>query len=318
MDFRTLTAIEQVRSMPGYRADNPVHQNNYKALAVDYQFKAQERCCYVRDDGSLCRQLHNHGYVVLLVDNSISIIGNDCANRYFDAESQFTKDRALFANQKRRQESLLRLRELLSEKGDRMEVLRDLDQQIRQLQTQMTALELAIGTQCMNKLRTMAKDGRREVTAIGIRIRPYIEDGKQRQERTEITITVGTLQGLSIIRPGAISTMSERMRAVVRAYHKADQAVDSATARDLENLVSSLSDFTSLKTDHADLREAAQTFWNNDFSVLSFLSDDPATRTKVIQHALNGTSANHARRWLTRKEEELKAKHRVDRIEVRM
>lgn len=318
MDFRTLNSIEQVRSMPGYRADNPVQQHNYKTLAVDYQFKAQERCCYLRDDGSLCRQLHNHGYVVQLADNSITIIGNDCANRYFDAESQFTKDRALFANQKRRQESLLRLKELLADKKDRMEVLRNLDQQVRRLQTQMTAFESAIGTQCMNRLRTMAKNSRREVTAAGIRIRPYVEDGVQRQEHTEITVTIGALQGISIIRPGAMSAISERVRAIVRAFHKAEQTVDHATPRDLENLVTSLSDFASLTNNCAELQEAAQAFWSNDLSVLSFLIDDPATRIKIIQHALNGTNANHAKRWLTRKEQELKATYRVDKIEVRM
>lgn len=318
MDFRTLNSIEQVRSMPGYRANNPVHQHNYKTLAVDYQLKAQERCCHLRDDGSLCRRLHNHGYVVQLADDSISIIGNDCANRYFDAESQFTKDRALFANQKRRQESLLRLRDLLAEKKERMEILRNLDQQLRRLQTQMKAIESAVGSQCMGRLRAMAKDGRREVIAAGIRIRPYVEDGAQRRERTEIPITIGALQGLSIVRPGAVSAISERVRAIARAFHKAEQTVDSAASLDLENLVTSLSDFASLKIDCGELEEAAQAFWSSELSVLSFLVDDPATRIKIIQHALNGISANQAKRWLTRKEQELKVIHRVDKIEVRM
>lgn len=199
-----------------------------------------------------------------------------------------------------------------------MEVLRKLDQQIRHLHAQMAAFDSAVGSRCMNRLHRMAKDGRREVTVTGIRLRPYVEDGVQRQERTAITITVSALQGLSILRIGVLSGLSERVHAIVRAYHKAEHTLGSATTRDLEHMVTSLNDLASLRKDCEDLQEAARTFWGSDLSFLSFLVDDFSERVKIVQHAHSGTSASSAKRWLAMKEQELKTVYNVQRIEVQM
>ena len=74
------------------------------------------RCSLKRPSGALCKTPHNYGFVVRLIDGSVSIIGNECGTAKFDAESKLSRDKALYLNLKKRRDTQKRLAELFAGK----------------------------------------------------------------------------------------------------------------------------------------------------------------------------------------------------------
>lgn len=315
LEIRTFKSGAEVRELTGFKESNPLTKTNYKELVGDYEFPEVARCCFQPDGRNLCRKWHKIGYVVRLLDNSLTIIGNVCAADNFDAEEQITKDRAKYVNEKRRSESMARVEELVANKQANMERLRTKREALKLMQERVTTFLTGIGTRCAARLEAMARDGRRDVVITGVRIRPYEELGEKRLERTKIPLTVGSLKGLAILRAGAWQVIFDRMHAVARAYDAAENLDEPIKTKAVDELRAILSDVDGIVANADELMAIGEAFLGNDFSPLPFLIFDTGDRTKLARFILKEGGKQKAKDWLQATEATLKQAHSVDKLE---
>lgn len=308
-------SIAEVRALPGFKEDNPLSKTNYKELIDDYRFPEPSRCCFEPEGrSSLCRKLHQNGYVVRLQDETVTIIGIDCANNHFDAGHKIHSDRAKHDNQRLYSESLARVQEMLADKEVNMERIRAAHANLKQLKSRTNAFLKDVGDKCAPKLEAMARDGRRDVTVRGVRIRPYVEDGQQKQERTEVEITVGAISGLAVLRSSACQDIFDRMNIVVRAYDKAEKMEHPVQSRSLNKIRSDLSDVEGIFNDADALLSVAQSFWANDFVPLPFLGSDINERIKLTRFVVKGSGKLSGKEWMQAQEATLLKTYGVDKL----
>jgi hypothetical protein len=307
-------SIVEVRALFGFKEDNPLSKINYKELVDDYRFPEPSRCCFEPDGRSLCRKLHQNGYVVRLQDETVTIIGIDCANNHFDAEHQIHSDRAKHENKKLYSESLARVQQMLADKEANMERIRAAHANLKQLKVRTDAFLRESGSKCASKLQAMARDGRRNVVIKGVRIRPYEEDGQQRQERTELEITVGSINGLAVLRPSSCQDIFDRMNAVVRAYDAAEKMEHPVPSRSLNKIRSVLSDVDRILEDADALLSVEKNFLANDFVPLPFLGSDVNERIKLTRFVAKDSGRLRGKEWMQAQEAALLKTYGVDRL----
>lgn len=120
---RRFRDMEEVERVPGYQPNHPVSNTNYQCILGYYRLKEEVRCCRVNESGQVCREGHKFGYVVRLIDQSVTVVGNDCATTKFGAGAQIHSDANRMANEIERATRIERLGELL---GNREQILREL------------------------------------------------------------------------------------------------------------------------------------------------------------------------------------------------
>lgn len=112
--------IEEIKNHPGFRENNGVHKGNYKDLIGHYRFADEVKCCFQKDNGNLCGEDHKFGFVAILSDNSITIVGNNCAQEKFGADAKIKIDSGRYLKEQKRREKLAGLHELLKVKDARL------------------------------------------------------------------------------------------------------------------------------------------------------------------------------------------------------
>lgn len=315
LEVRTFKSEAEVRELIGFKQRNPLSKTNYKELIGDYEFAEKAQCCFQPEGREFCGKWHNIGYVVRLQDGSVTIIGNICATNNFDAEAQISQDRAKYQNEKKRLESLARVQELVGNKAQNMERLRTKRDALKLTQERLSGFLSNVGTQCAGKLLAMARDGRRDVLITGVRIRPYVEDGEKRQERTKIPLTVGSLRGLNVLRADACQGVFDRMYAVARAYDAAEKLEEPMRNRDLEEIRAVLSDVDRIFMEVDELTSTEESFFSNDFSSLPFLVADIGERARLARFLLKEGGKQRAKEWLQEMEAALRTAHGVNKLE---
>lgn len=316
---RTYMSEQEIRDEPGFKEDNPVCKDNYARIIGDYRLPELIRCCIQKKSGAgLCRQGHNYGFVVRLLDDSVSIIGNKCGKTQFDAESKVARDMALYTNLKRRHEALGRVAELLSGKDQALTRLRELRASLQAASSRVDAYRQTFGESCGNQLSTLAQGGTGAVIVMGERVR-FDEDGTRAYDPSDrFAIPAGTLKGIAVFRPGQFRSAQDELRKVARAFDKAEETDGNEKTAELMRITADIADFPRVVELCEDLLKAEQDFATCDWSPLPFLVRDVSDQYKLARIAR--AQAGHpggkdaAKIWLQAMERTLKAQHGVDRL----
>lgn len=320
LEVRTFRSRVELEALEGFLEENPVTKENYKALLGDYELPEPTQCCFQPSAGELCRQLHNRGYVVLLSDFTVSIIGHVCANKNFDAESNLTRDRNLYSNLKRRAETQKRLAELLTNREAAQLQVRETFDSLKALSHRMDLLLSRLGTACSNQLRTLARGGSGRVVVTGIRVRRGKFESEELVDRERVSISVGTLRGINVLRTDQFSNVNTDLRSINQAFDRAASFTDETKSSELVAVASTIADLPRVVEAANSLIEAEKAFLASDWSALPFLVRDLSDRVKlariVIGHAGNPGGRDRAKQWLQEFETELKTRHGVNRLEI--
>lgn len=281
------------------------------------------RCCIGQAAGGLCRQLHNHGFVVQLKDASISVIGNVCATKKFNAKSQLIRDRATFLNLQRREKAVSRLQTYLREKKSAKESVRTAYSQLDGVDRRISELREVLGDACWFALTNMARNGTRAVVVNGISVRVGKDAaGRPIREETTTPIRIGSLPGVSVCQLGEVKRVKEQLRLINIAYEDAAKLVQSAQveAKDAEKISVTLGSLVSTLEDCQRIVERDSAFWKADWSPMIFLVDSKESRVKIAEHVLarrgEQSTRRHAARLVQELEHRLKSTHGVRRLEV--
>lgn len=316
---RTFQSEEEIRELEGFVENNIVAKEAYARLLGDYRLPERLRCCLKRL-GRRCSVGHNYGFVVQLTDDSVSIVGNKCANDTFGAQSTLAKDMKLYAKEKARQDALKRLAEILATRESSEAKVADMYQQLINLTERARTQLSEFGDYTANRIRAMSRTETNRVTVRGVQLRPYMEDGERKVERSVIDITVGVLPGLSSFRGDLARSVQDSLREVVAAYREADVLDDSATTATLQRINSTISGVVGVLDSGQRLLDAEITFKKADWSCLPFLAQQMGDRLRLARQALaqagQSSSKDRAKEWLSELESKIKAQHNVQKLEL--
>ncbi|MFJ1472480.1 hypothetical protein [Massilia orientalis] len=224
-------SFQQIASLPEYRPNNPLTQENYRQILGWYHFAEKQCCCVQRASGTLCGTLHNHGWVAKLKDGTVTILGADCANDKFGADSTVFKDISLAMNARREKEREEKIRRLVEQSTHYEIQLRGAIARLRQARLQLDEFLNSIGHEFRRRIVNMAKTGNASVVIEGVKVRYEEKSGKRVPETSVIKHTLGALEGLSAI------DYQQFLRLTVEMEHIKDAFVEARAATQLNRAI---------------------------------------------------------------------------------
>ncbi|WP_285404888.1 hypothetical protein [Luteibacter sp. ME-Dv--P-043b] len=291
--------MTEIEAMPGYRKDNPIDLSNYRKLIGYYGFDAEVACCVRRESGTLCREGHRHGFVAELTDDSITIIGNNCAANRFAADSAISKDRRILENRKLQVRRFGRLVELLDTRGATESALSRVMEELRPLRQALDELHTALGGNVVCRLSDMARRSRPVITVTAITVRRYLDErGEPQTERRSVEQRIGVVAGVDLFHGDPIRAISENVHRLTAGFKEAATVVVSKKktgSLTIDRLVALLGDSDRPARDLAQLRSTHAAFLGNDCRVLCYVTGERVDRYRLAQIALRQQALPDAR-----------------------
>jgi len=320
VDIRTFTSPEEIRALPTFVESNPLTKATYKGLAGDYHFSEDVACCLKKDNGNLCLHLHRRGWLIELLDGTVTLLGNRCASTQFGLDSKLIADQSRYNNEKRRRERLASISHLMAQKSARLDQLSQLRTTLESLQARIKIFAAEFGPITKRQLIALARSGKPEVLIKGVKFRPYVdEQGRQKHERSVIQTTLGTLNGLDLLRPDSFYKLLGAIEDVVRAHSEAELLGERPKSPEVDQLAGRLGDFDRIVREGERLVALEAPLLNNNFLLLCYLVSDPSELDALMMKLMNDTGQvggrKKARAWFAEKKQELAAVLGVDKIE---
>lgn len=326
IDIQTFLSMEEVRNIPRFLEGYPLHIHNYDRLIGEYQFREQARCCIVEATGRICRQGHNHGWVVRDKDGNVTIIGNDCARIKFGAESAFVRDSNLFLNEKRRRERLSALIELIAMHPERVARLAATLESINLIDKRVKELTAELGTLTMRSIHDMVKAGRSEVLITAYKFRWETDaEGNKKKEVTKVRTVLGTLVNLELATNGVYNDVRDGVNDIVRAFSDAKELETerdiTKKGRGIDRVVMRLQGYDRVLQLGKELLDKEARFWQNDFRLLCYLSRTSAERSKAAKIDLRfgkgkSRQKEDADRWLSTYDDQIRKDLNIDSFQI--
>lgn len=311
--------FEQVTSLPGYRPNNPLTQENYRQILGWYHFSEKQSCCVQRASGTLCGTPHNHGWVATLKDGTITILGADCANDKFGADSTVFEDISLAVNARREKERADNIQSLVDQGNHFESRLRAAIERVRQARLRLDDFLNSIGNDFRRRIVNMAKTGNTSVVIEGVKVRYDKDSAKNGPETSVIKHTLGVLDGLSAI------DYQQFLQLTVEMEHIKDAFIEARAATQLNRTVKAklghqIERCESVLVQAEQLEGVVHRFFRNPAWLYCFLTDDRSERARLAKRAMNEAgidgSRDHAKGWLSQREHDLCQELGVDRIRL--
>lgn len=322
MVSRTFSRPHEYRSLDGYKEDNPVSADNYFGVVGDYcSPDYEEQCCYLKDNGKLCRRDHKFGYVVQLKDQSFSIIGNRCAESKFDADSALRLDISRFREQREIRETLGAIADLLASETKVTAVARQALDSVGDARRRITEFERRVGCELANMLHGMGRSHSTAVNVTGVRVRAYKdEEGNKKEEKTYVTLTAGRLQGVTVFPRFRGYSEHREKQGMEHAFSRARQLDDQIALTELQHALVDLRRHEEIVREAKELRELADTFFASDIPTIAFLTSDSSYRYEPVRVYLKNAGEAHskekAKQWVYEAAEALKYANNVQRLQI--
>ena len=254
-----------------------------------------------------------------LRDGTVTILGADCANDKFGADSTVFKDISLAMNARREKERTDKIRSLVEQSTHYETQLRAAIVRVRQARIQLDEFLNSIGDEFRRRIVNMAKTGNSSVVIEGVKVRYDKNSSKNTPETSIIKHTLGALEGLSAI------DYQQFLRLTVEMEHIKDAFVEAKTSTQLNRAIKAKLGYHIEQCEPALMRAeqlegVVSRFFRNQAWLYCFLTDDRSERARLAKRAMNESgiegSRDQAKTWLTQREHELCRELGVDRIRL--
>ena len=307
-DLVCFDTFEQIRELTGYRPDNPLTVDNYSRILGWYQFPKKCACCVRRESGTLCRTLHNNGWVAMLQDGSVTVLGRNCANDKFGADSSVFKDISLANNTIKARQRADRLRNLLSQR-DELEVrLSESNGKLLAARKRIDAFLAEIGPTFAKRIVAMARAGNSAVMVDAVRVRHYEEDGEAKKESSTFKHRLGYLDGIAVLNNDQYIQLSISISNIRQAFTAAAD-MQSLTRATQAALTTRLEECEPVLQRAAVAEEQLGRFFQNSHLLFCFITDERGERSKLARLAMHQVGVDggrdQAKEWLLGQEQAL-------------
>jgi hypothetical protein len=307
-DLVCFDSFEQIRELKGYRPDNPLTIENYSRILGWYQFPKKCACCVRRESGTLCRTLHNNGWVALLQDGSVTILGRNCANDKFGADSSVFKDISLAINTIKARQRADRLRNLLSRRNEFEGRLTEASGKLLAARRRIDEFLTEIGPKFAKRIVAMARAGNSAVMVDAVRVRHYEEHGQSKKEFSTFKHRLGNLDGISALNNDQYIQLSISISNIRQAFAAAID-VQSLTRATQAALTTRLEECEPVLQRTAAIEEQVERFFQNSRLLFCFITDERGERSKLARLAMHQVGVDggrdQAKEWLLGQEKGL-------------
>lgn len=323
-EIRTFATMAEIRALEGFKENNGVTKENYERLFGDYDLPEEEaKCCFQKPNGVLCGEDHKWGFVALLKDKSLTIVGNVCVRDRFGEDAAIKKDRTRYLNAKRRQERKARLHELIAGKDTALARLELLKGRLAAIETRVQGFLTNLGDGTVRRLHNMARSANASVSVDAITYKEYIdEEGHKQTERRVSPSRLGSFNGLTVLNDHTFSSVRKDIGDVLRAYARTEVLGDDIKLSELGRITMILGSTDRIAEEIEKLERDVAAFLGNDPILLCFLIDDRTERYKAAKFALEllGETGgkDRAKAWLAEKEQELRKALSADKVSIRI
>ncbi|MES2538191.1 MAG: hypothetical protein V4632_20205 [Pseudomonadota bacterium] len=321
-EIRTFISIEEIRALEGFEDNAPLTRENYKQIFGDYHLPEKARCCVQKENGNLCEEPHNHGWLVRRIDGKLTLVGSDCGVQKFGADRRLLNDLNHYRNEKARRARVEALAEAIAAKTVRINALTNIRQDIKSLDSRIRQVTDQFGPLLQRRLQDMVRTRRYEVVIKATKRREYVEDGQTKYEVNSFQHVLGSLAGLELTTVGAFSTVYDAINNIVRAYQQAENLMTEPDLRrktkEVNNVAGCLQRFEAVLQDGKRLIELERSFLGNDFFLFCFLTGDKNERVKAAKLTMGRAKAEKLApaEWLSRREAVIKQQLQADSIAV--
>jgi len=313
-------SINEVRALDDFRENNPLSQQTYQCLVGYYKFREKVYCCVEKANGQLCKHEHGKGWVAKKTDGTLTIMGNDCANDKFGADSKIFQDINHAENALRRQTRLAKILVHLEHRIERENTLKTLKQSLDDLRARVGALFEDIGPKTTKRLLDMARGRNADVFVLGVKYRIEVEDGHIKKERSTVSHRLGTLKGLDALSKEACTPIYVAIANVREAFEAAASLGERPNKGVVNALAGRLDQYDQIVRQVEALLKQEIQFNDNAMWLLCFLVDDRTERSHCARKAMHQAGIaggrEYAKSWLADQEAQLAAKLVVDKIEI--
>ncbi len=284
MSLKVFKSAEEIKALPGYKPNNPVSLERFSRFLGHYTLKPALKCC-VAEKASLCMQAHNRGWVVALKDESVSIIGIDCAKNKFDSDDGF-KSKRIAAERSRQQDDIHKaLGSLLVNKDHDMKRLKSTISALEELDRASSTLREALGDSL-----TLALLNLHQRTSGSVQVTTYAEQQifNKVAQATQIR-DVRVLREIGRIRvPESLShSQISNLRDTLAAAEMTYASIDKLEKKPLPKLATHFSRTinavypASLRIE--ELQKQLRAFIQGDLSPLYFVATTESDKVRVAQ-----------------------------------
>jgi hypothetical protein len=316
-ELRGFGNFEEIAELPGFVPDNPLTQENYKQIVGWYRLREKRSCCVQRTGNTLCATPHNHGWVARLQDDSLTILGGDCAKTKFGADSTVFKDIGLAQNARKAKERELRIAQLIAEGARYQARLRDAIMELRTSHRTIDAFLDSIGLEFRGRVDEMAKTGAADVVVEGEIVRRYEEKGRTKQEVRVVKQRLGSLAGLTAVSKPQFVALIAEMEQIKSAFSELENGAHLGL-KEKTALSARLEQCEPVLVRVRALQEAATRFMANSALLYCFLTRDRGERARLARLAMKEAGVNgnkdDAKSWLADRENDIRLELGAERI----
>jgi len=326
VEIRTFGSFEEVEALEQFELNAPLSPANYKRLYGDYHVLEKVRCCVQKENGKLCEEPHNHGWLAERVDGKLTLVGGDCAVKKFGADRRLATDLSHYLNEKNRKARIASLAEAIAVKDSRLDALSKIHADVKVLESRVRSITGQLGTLTMRRIQDMIRTRTFEVAVVATRRRTEIDSkGNKKHEDRSFPYRLGSLSALELATAGAFNTLYEGVNDIVRAYEVAGALVKEPNLRrkskQVEATAGRLQRYDPLIAEGQRLLALERIFFENDFILFCFLTPDKNERTKAARLAMirsgKGGEKIDPAVWLARHETYLKNQLQVQDVSIR-
>lgn len=326
LEIRTFGSFEEVEALERFELNAPLSPANYKRLYGDYHVLEKVRCCVQKENGKLCEEPHNHGWLAERVDGKLTLVGGDCAMKKFGADRRLATDLGHYRNEKNRKARIASLAEAIAAKHRRLDALSKIQADVKVLESRVRSITGQLGPLTIRRIQDMIRTRTFDVVVVATRRRTETDSkGNKKHEDRSFPYRLGALSALELATTGAFNTVYEGVNDIVRAYEVAGALIKESDLRRKSKLVETTSGrlqrYDPLIAEGQRLLALERVFFENDFTLFCFLSSDKNERNKAARLAMmrSGRSGEKIEpgEWLARHETYLKDKLQVRDVSIR-
>lgn len=321
MEVRQFNTFEEIQSEPGYKAQNSVTREKYKAFLGHYTFGHDVKCCFQNTSGNLCSEDHRFGFVVRLKDGSVSIVGNKCATDKLGADSSIRADATKYINERKRKEKISALEEILQNYDFYYERLTNLLEKIDSLQSRRDSFVATLGPLISKSLEDMARMGSTRVLVNGVRTREQkLQDGSIHRERTVTQVSAGNVRAIRAFPTSNYRSLTGSVKLILRKLASAKSVSSDAKQSLIDEHVSTIRQTESTERQVEALAADLDNFQATNPVVFCYMTSDKSERIRAARLALSSqglsSGKDFAKSWLSQSDAELARQNGVDRLEL--
>ncbi len=317
---RHFESMDEIMNLSGFKEENPVGKLNYECIIGHYNFPAEVSCCWLKENGNLCKTNHKIGFVVRLKDNSTTLLGNHCANTKVDAGDKIRIDAKFYLREKKRRESIKHLKSLLMQKEEIISLVDGSIRLLEMIERSVNRFLPLLPEIVVRKLKDMEKS-RNTLISVDSIIHKEENDknGNKYTKTIRQPINIGKVSGLKLIKRITYSTIQKELIETKESINSIENInIDNLRSKDLNNLSAKIKRYRSISQEVYSMNKIFMGDFKAGLKNIIYLAPDRGDRYKtakiIIDYLEGKCSSANAKTWVQENDNNLKAVHKVDKI----